>query len=238
MIEVLIVEDDPMVREINSMFLNKLEGFKLCGAVGNLEEAKRIIEIKNPQLVLLDIFLPKENGLDFIRWIRNDGICCDVILITADRSCEAVQEAFRYGAIDYLIKPFTFNRFKEALYNYKKRIETFNKLVSIEQKTIDQYVLNNEENYKNMYENESEIELIKGLNIHTYNQIWNYINNDAHCCFTAEELSENIGMARVTVRRYLEYMLKEGRLYIELEYGKIGRPCHVYKILDQKEQNK
>ncbi|WP_454053231.1 hypothetical protein [Clostridium sp. Marseille-Q7071] len=41
MINVLIVEDDPMVREINSMFLNKLKGFKLCGAVGNLEEAKK-----------------------------------------------------------------------------------------------------------------------------------------------------------------------------------------------------
>ncbi|GAA0123318.1 MAG: response regulator [Clostridium argentinense] len=237
MIDVLIVEDDPMVREINSMFLNKLEGFKLCGAVGRLEEAKLIIKGKNPQLVLLDIFLPNENGLEFIKWIRNNAICCDVVLITADRSSEAVQEAFRYGAIDYLIKPFTFDRFKEALYNYKNRIETFNKLSSVEQEVIDQYVLNNEYNNKNKISDERELELIKGLNIHTYNQIWNYIANNENQCFTAEELSENIGMARVTVRRYLEYMLKEGKLYIKLEYGKIGRPCHVYNILEQKEQN-
>ena len=62
----MIVEDDPMVREINSKFLNKIEGFELCASVSNLEDAKKKILRKKPDLILLDVYLPKENGIDLI----------------------------------------------------------------------------------------------------------------------------------------------------------------------------
>ena len=70
----MIIEDDPMVREINSKFLKKVDGFNLYKAVSNLTDAKEFLLIKKPDLILLDVFLPKENGIDFLKWLRSEEI--------------------------------------------------------------------------------------------------------------------------------------------------------------------
>jgi len=224
LIEVMIIEDDPMVREINSKFLKRVEGFKLYKAVGNLIEAKNYIVEKKPDLILLDVFLPNENGIDFLKWLRSEEIGVDVILITADKTIERVQEAFRYGAIDYLIKPFNFDRFKDSLIQFKERYYEFNKLCEIEQSELDKLIIN----INGVQKDEG---LAKGFNKYTYNSIWKEIEKGDNEYFTSEELSEKIKVARVTVRRYLEYMEKEGQLEKLVEYGKIGRPQHKFRKL-------
>ncbi|MGG7079495.1 response regulator [Clostridium sardiniense] len=222
MIEVMIVEDDPMVRDINSRFLKRVEGFNLYKAVGNLTEAKKFIMIRKPDLILLDVFLPKENGIDLLKWLRSEDVDVDVILITADKTIERVQEAFRYGTIDYLIKPFNFERFKESLIQFKERYYEFKKGDEIEQGALDKLI----SNVSISQEGEG---LAKGLNKYTYKSIWEEIERRDDEYFTAEELSEKIKVARVTVRRYLEYMEKEGLLEKLVEYGKVGRPQHKFR---------
>ncbi len=224
MIEVMIIEDDPMVREINSRFLKRVDGFNLCKAVGSLNEAKDFIKLKKPDLILLDVFLPNENGIDFLKWLRTKEIGVDVILITADKTIERVQEAFRYGAIDYLIKPFDFDRFKDSLIQFKERHSEFKKVEEIEQSKLDKLILNSEVTQK--YEG-----LAKGFNKYTYKSLWDEIGKMNSEYFTSEEMSERIKVARVTVRRYLEYMEKEGHLEKLVEYGKVGRPQHKFRKL-------
>jgi response regulator of citrate/malate metabolism len=222
MIEVMIVEDDPMVREINSKFLKKVEGFVLYKAVGNLTDAKKFVLARKPDLILLDVFLPKENGIDFLKWLRSEEIDVDVILITADKTSGRVQEAFRYGAVDYLIKPFSFERFKEALLMFKERHNAYKKIDEIEQTALDKLI-------SIAAVPQEEEGLAKGLNKYTYKSIWEEIVRSDEGYFTAEELSEKIKVARVTVRRYLEYMEKEGLLEKLVEYGKVGRPQHKFR---------
>jgi len=106
MIKVMIIEDDPMVRDINTKFLKRVEGFELIKAASNLTEARSFMEKQKPDLILLDIYLPRENGIEFLKWLRKEEIQVEVILITADKTINRVQEAFQYGARDYLIKPF------------------------------------------------------------------------------------------------------------------------------------
>jgi len=224
LIEVMIVEDDPMVRDINSRFLKRVEGFNLYKAVGNLTEAKKFIMAKKPDLILLDVFLPNENGIDFLKWLRSEEFSVDVILITADKTIERVQEAFRYGAIDYLIKPFDFERFKEALIQFKERYYEFKKVDEIEQSELDKLI-------SNAIVVQRDEGLAKGFNKYTYKSIWKEIERGDNEYFTAEELSEKIKVARVTVRRYLEYMEKEGQLEKLVEYGKVGRPQHKFRRL-------
>ncbi|MFD3157672.1 response regulator [Haloimpatiens sp. FM7330] len=227
MINVLIVEDDPMVTYINSNFLKKLEGFNLIKSVDSIAKAKESIKELKPNLILLDVFLPKGNGIDLLKWIRKEEIRSDVILITAEKNIESVQEAFRYGAIDYLIKPFTFNRYKDALLQYKERFNKFKNGTEIEQKTIDKYIMSGN-TVEQKIDNINDLE--KGLSKHTYNKIWDALIRWDRKHFTSEELAEYLGMARVTVRRYLEYMNKNGKLDIVIEYGKVGRPQHKYKM--------
>lgn len=221
LIEVMIIEDDPMVREINSEFLKRIEGFNLYKAVSNLDDAKKFISTKKPDLILLDVYLPKENGIDLLKWIRRQEIDIDIILITADKSSERIQEAFRCGVVNYLIKPFSFERFKESLIQFKSRYYQLKKNDVIEQKDLDKLLPSSDVS-------QSEDDFTKGLNKYTYKTIWNEIEKGNYEDFTAEGLAEKLGIARVTVRRYLEYMEKENKVDRLVEYGKVGRPQHKY----------
>ena len=221
MIQVMIIEDDPMVREINCRFLERVEGFSLYKSISNLTDAKKYILHKKPDLILLDVYLPKENGVDLLKWIREENMDIDVILITADKSTKRVQEAFRYGAIDYLIKPFVFKRFKESLIQFKDRHFKFEKNDEIEQKDVDK-IISGFDSVKD------ECEFYKGLNKYTYRAIWEEIEKSNNQDFTADGLAIKVGIARVTVRRYLEYMEKEKKVEKLVEYGKVGRPQYIY----------
>jgi len=228
MIQVMIIEDDPMVLDINTKFLKRVDGFQLIKAASNLTDAKSFIKEHKIDLILLDIYLPKENGIDFLKWLRIKEIGVEVILITADKTINRVQEAFRYGARDYLIKPFTLERFKESLLKFKDRYYHFEKENVIEQSELDKYILSNSD--LEFVENNSNPDLAKGLNKYTYDMIWQQVQQIGDNYTTPEELGEILGIARVTCRKYLEYMNKEGKIDMLIEYGKVGRPQHKYKI--------
>lgn len=225
MINVLIIEDDPMVREINTKFLKKLDEFSLSKAVGSTVEAKEFMSGNKVDLILLDVYLPNENGIDFLKWLRKEEVGVDVILITADKTSFVIQEAFRYGVVDYLIKPFTFERFEKALIKYKERHYNIKNSDVIEQKVLD-----NLRSVSNKEVNNAASSFVKGINQFTYKLIWKEVADFNEEYMTAEEISEKSGVAKVTVRKYFDYMEKEGRLEKIIEYGKVGRPHHKYRI--------
>ncbi len=227
MIKVIIVEDDPMVREINEKFLKKIEGFTLYGSVNSIEKAKEVILSGKPDLILLDVFFPQGKGTDLLKWIRVENIKCDAILITADRNTETVEESFRYGAVDYLVKPFMFSRFKEALLQFKSRKNSFENFDSMEQKNIDKYTIKEK---KRVMEYDVNIGDIKGFNQYTYEKVIVGISDMKDNPFTSEEIANNIGVSRITARRYLDYLEKEKKLVVDMEYGKVGRPKNKYRI--------
>jgi two-component system CitB family response regulator/CitB family two-component system response regulator MalR len=224
----MIVEDDPMVRDINSKFLNKVKGFTLKKAAANLTEAKEFILQNEIDLILLDVYLPNENGIDFLKWLRSNEIASDVILITADKSVERVREAFRYGGVDYLIKPFTFERFNESLSAFREKLNSYKSNETLEQIELDKLILNNKSS--EIMEDELENNLEKGLNKYTYNSIINELNSTEAEYVTTEEVSEKLRIAKVTVRKYLDYMSKQEKLEKIIEYGRVGRPLYKYKI--------
>lgn len=228
MIKTMIVEDDPMVRDINSKFLNKVKGFSLKKAAANLTEAKEFILQNEIDLILLDVYLPNENGIDFLKWLRSNEIASDVILITADKSVERVREAFRYGGVDYLIKPFTFERFNESLSAFREKLNSYKSNETLEQIELDKLILNSKSS--EIIEAELENNLEKGLNKYTYNSIINELNSTEAEYVTTEEVSEKLRIAKVTVRKYLDYMSKQEKLEKIIEYGRVGRPLYKYKI--------
>ncbi|MEG2291518.1 MAG: response regulator [Clostridium sp.] len=228
MIKVIVVEDDPMVREINTKFLGKVQGFQVVGEASNIENAKSVINIIKADLILLDVFLPDGKGLDLLKWIRLNEIKVDIILVTADKGRISVDEAFKYGAVDYLIKPFKYDRFKEALLKYRERVTKFKKLDDIDQQSIDEYILKRTSN--SMVKEYEEAEICKGLNIKTYNKIIEFMNVNKGIKLSAEEIANGSGLARVTARRYLEKMDEEKKVEIIQEYGRIGRPTKFYII--------
>ncbi|MFJ7736749.1 response regulator [Lysinibacillus sp. NPDC097287] len=218
-LSVFIVEDDPMVLEVNKGFLDKMNGFQLVGESTNGREAYENIIAKKPNLILLDMFLPDMTGMELFLKLRAERIPSDIIMITAARDAQTVQEALRLGAIDYLIKPFRFDRFEKALQQYKDSAKKLLTTNTFKQEDIDQWL-------GIQYET---TELPKGLNDITMKQILDYLMTD-RAPITSEQLAQNVGMARVTVRKYLDFLATKGSVHINLKYGTVGRPTKYYSI--------
>lgn len=227
MMKIMIIEDDPMVRMILEAFIGKVGNFNIVSQVSDIDEAQDFLEDNEVDLILLDVFLPLGSGIDLLKWIREKDIAVDAILITAENTKTSIKEAFRFGAIDYIVKPFVFERFKESLDNFIFRHKGLVGQDDINQEVIDKYIkgIKAEEN-TNMLCDASN--LAKGLNINTYNTVYNFMmgQNDE---VTADFVANEVGLARVTVRRYLDYMVKEDKISLIQSYGKIGRPTHFYK---------
>ncbi len=224
--KILIVDDDPMVAHINLKFANKA-GYEDVETAADIEGAKERLRQGDIDLVLLDVYLPTGKGTEILKWIRQENLNTDAILITADRSSDTVEESMNFGAVDYLIKPFDFDRFQLAMEKFERKRYGFVGKKSVEQEDIDSIFfesMNKNDKVKDMLE--------KGMSEKTYNAILNAIKAmDAPV--TAEELGDKLGISRVSVRRYLEFMEDKGILEMKPIYGKKGRPQHLFKYVKE-----
>jgi two-component system LytT family response regulator len=109
-LRVIIVEDHISVRENLEGFFQQQPGFILVDACGTVYEAIVLMHTTKPDLLLLDIGLPDGTGFDILEQMPNHS---KVIFLTAHN--EYAVQAFRYGAIDYLLKPFNPDELREAL---------------------------------------------------------------------------------------------------------------------------
>lgn len=228
-IQLMIVEDDPMVMEVNSEFINKIEGFSIVAKAFTGKEALELAARKKLDLILLDFYLPDTDGLSLLKEWRNKELNVDIILITATGDPEHIQNIFRFGAIDYIVKPFRFERLKQSLEHYKIMLKSLNEKEKLNQKDIDSLKPNPSETAK-VEHTEHPIDYPKGINQLTLKQIVQYLLHSPERTYSAEELAQEIGLARVTVRRYLEYLESIGTVSIQIEYGTIGRPVNRYQI--------
>ncbi len=109
-IPVVIVEDEPLARHKLRLFFEAVPGFEVRGEAADGRTALRVIEATRPRLLCLDILLPGMSGLDVLRRARPDAA---VIFTTAfDRYAVS---AFELAAVDYLLKPFSRERFVAAV---------------------------------------------------------------------------------------------------------------------------
>ncbi|MFC0472692.1 response regulator [Halalkalibacter kiskunsagensis] len=224
MINVLIIDDDPMVAEFNKRYLKKIDGFILVGVVHSVNEATKIINNQKVDLVLLDIYMPGENGLTLLSKIRKEKRKIDVILITAASNVDKIQIALRHGAVDYLIKPFEFERFHQALTSYQEKYATLNQHSKMNQKDLDELLLVKQ---GEIAVAEPLNPLPKGLSRKTLNIVINAIKKQGNTSFTTDEMAEITNISRVSIRKYLKF-LNEIRVIDEtLTYG-IGRPLYSY----------
>jgi two-component system response regulator DctR len=117
-VSVLLIEDDLMVQEVNREFLDRVNGFEVIGIASNGAEGLELVRMLAPDLILIDMYMPKMNGLETIQAIRAEGHASDIIAITAASDMETVRNVLLHGAVDYLMKPFKFERLKQSLENY------------------------------------------------------------------------------------------------------------------------
>ncbi len=214
----MIVEDDIGIAEIHRRNLDKIDYVEVIGIAASKEEATTLLDVLNPDLVLLDIYLPDGNGLDILRELRQKELSPDVILITADRDVNTLQEAMRGGVIDYLLKPVIFSRLEESINKYLSQKQQFINRVDIDQSMADAML--------NSTSSATISRLPKGIDGVTLEKVRQLFTNKNQ--LTADQAGELIGASRTTARRYLEYLISSGELSADLSYGSVGRPERTY----------
>lgn len=218
--KILIVEDDPMVALINKRFLENM-GFKdILGPVQTEEEIIKVLDKENIDLILLDVYLPKKNGIDILKSLRYKKYLTDVIMITAANSVEEVKRAFAYGVTDYLVKPFEFERFEEAINKYKQKNNLLNKREALSQQDIDIISKSLEE----------KIELPKGLNQKTLDRIMEFLKENKGKVWTLREIAYELKISNVTIKKYMDYLEDIKKVNVTLTSGNVGRPEYKYTL--------
>ncbi|MFA3782740.1 LytR/AlgR family response regulator transcription factor [Melioribacteraceae bacterium 4301-Me] len=116
-LKAIIIDDEKLGREIIKNFLVDREDIELIGECSNGFEGIRAINERNPDLIFLDIQMPKLNGFEMLELIENPPI----IIFTTAFDQYAIK-AFEINATDYLLKPFSKERFDEAILKAKKQL--------------------------------------------------------------------------------------------------------------------
>ena len=227
-LNVLLIEDDPMVREVNRQFIEKVAGFAVIGQASNGVDGINKIRTLQPDLVFMDIFMPEQDGITSLRKIRELNIAVDVITVTAANDMETVKQVLHLGVFDYIMKPFSFERVQGTLENYKRFKQQIQTERGLTQGELDQlfHYHNGHEKAEPVHEGKSEKNLPKGFNRATLEKVVHYLQSVDGA--SAEDVASGVGIARVTARRYLDYLEKQQEITMDVHYGGIGRPINYY----------
>ena len=222
MYKVLIVEDDPMVAMINEQFVSRHKDFVVAHKCNDGKSALEYLENNDVDLIILDVFMPYMDGFETLRQIRKKQIPVDVIMVTAANEREQLKEGLHLGVVDYLVKPFTFERFKVALDKFIAQVEALKDLDKVNQKNIDFLIDKSRKKANELYP--------KGIQEKTLQTIIEHLKENKNKWLTGDEIAEKVGLTGVTVRRYMTHLSETGMVIADMNYGTGGRPCMLYKI--------
>jgi response regulator of citrate/malate metabolism len=219
---VLIVDDDYHVAEIHAGFVGRVPGFRVVGQAHTAAEAVDLAEALNPDLVLLDIYLPDGDGFDVVRALLASPQPPAVLVISAARDVASVRLATHLGALHYLVKPFRFAALAERLNAIR---QAHNHISQIPEEATQDQVTRifgllrpppPERAWTNQFRASPTLRLIHDAVARSATSL------------SATEVAESLGISRATAQRYLTQLEQAGAITLELRYGSAGRPEHRY----------
>ncbi len=226
MYKVLIVEDDPMVAMINEQYVCRNKNFCVKKSCRNGQEALDFLqgpEGSSIDLVIMDVFMPLLNGVETLKKIRQAKLDCEVIMVTAANDPATLEETMHLGVIDFLIKPFAYERFQVALEKFIANIEAFRGAdQTIDQSYVDSLISNKTQLPAR------ENELPKGIQKKTLDLLTDYIR-EKNGWVSGDQISEDVGLSSVTVRHYMSFLMERGTVTGEINYETGGRPSMLYR---------
>ncbi|ACU97563.1 response regulator [Saccharomonospora viridis] len=216
MISVLVVEDDPVAAEAHREYVERVAGFTVAGVVHSGGAAVRFCERHHVDLVLLDFYLPDTHGLAVCRALRATGAPIDVIAVTSARDLAVVRGAVSAGVVQYLLKPFTFAALRGKLDSYAR----FRRSVARSGQAKGQADI---DRLFEALRSPGREALPKGMSTATLDAVTAVLAESGDG-LSAAAVAEATGVARVTARRYLEYLADHGIARRRPHYGTVGRP--------------
>ena len=227
MYKVLIVEDDPMVAMINEQYVCRNKNFCVQKTCRNGQEAldylEGNLEGSSIDLVIMDVFMPLLSGVETLKRIREKKLHCEVIMVTAANDPATLEETMHLGVIDFLIKPFAYERFQIALEKFIANAEAFRDA----NQTIDQNYVDSLISSGAALQTQNT-ELPKGIQKKTLDLLTDYLK-EKKGWVSGDQISEDVGLSCVTVRHYMSYLMEAKVITGEINYETGGRPSMLYR---------
>ena len=221
MIRTVVVDDDYRVASIHAAYVSKVEGFELIAQVHSAAAAVEAVDQLRPELLLLDLYLPDEHGLDLVARLRQeDHPPVDVIVITAAKDADSVRAAMQHGALHYLLKPFSFPALRDKLLSYAQMRSRLDTLRVTDQRGVDRVY--------GALRVTNQLAGSKGKSDYTLETVERLLTETDED-LSATEVANRTGMSRATAQRYLTHLHDLGRVAVRLRYGASGRPEHGYR---------
>ncbi|WP_407571008.1 response regulator [Deinococcus altitudinis] len=221
MTRILIVEDDRWVAQVNRGLV-EAGGHTVIGVASTVQEGLELAARLQPDLILLDMYLPGGSGLDLLLALRAAGQVTDVIMLTAADDLQSVRQALALGALDYVIKPFEQARLLEAVSRVTGRRGFPSSAFT--QHRLDQFL------------GLPGVALPKGIEAGMLKRTRQVLEGAGAGtegappqALSAEDVGAQLGVSRVTAWRYLEYLLETGQVELDFSYGLPGRPAKLYR---------
>ncbi|WP_320113165.1 response regulator transcription factor [Draconibacterium orientale] len=114
----LIIDDEPLARDLMRSHIEKLDNFEICAECGDAMKALQELHNHKIDLMFMDIQMPQITGIEFLRTLKNPP---KVIITTAYR--EYALEGFELDVVDFLLKPITFERFLKSVNKYYQSVQ-------------------------------------------------------------------------------------------------------------------
>lgn len=221
-IRVVVVDDDYMIGDIHRRLVERVDGCEVVGVANNGSEAIEMVASLEPDLLLLDIYMPDMSGLDVLRTIRASGAKCDVLVVSAARDQATVRDALGLGSVHFILKPFAPDTLIERLeryVDYRRRLGPGSSR-EVNQSEIDDAM---------QLLRPIPTRLPKGLSSVTLGLVRNALTNVPK---SGSDIALQAGVSRVSARRYLEHLVEQGVATISHRYGSSGRPENLYRVAD------
>jgi len=213
---VVIADEDELLQRLYSELVGSEAGFEVAGKVSDGQQLLKAMR-SGADLVLLDIYLPKFKALDGLVRLRSKFESTGVIILSSGDDKKVVNGAFAAGAFEYLTKPFSFEKLKIVLRDYKKYSE--------ERQSAGNLCM---ADLSTIIRRPNKRDAVKETQLGYFNDIEKMLSEGG--TFSAQEVGDAIGISRPTARRYLELLVSAGRAVAEYAYRRAGRPEKRYRL--------
>lgn len=225
-LQVLVVEDDPVAADAHALYVSRVPGFAVAALAHSRAEAVRELDRQPVDLVLLDLYLPDGGGLALLRSLRTAGHTTDVFAVTSARELAVVREGVSLGVVQHVLKPFTFATLRDRLRQYAR----FRCVAAAAEQAGGEAASQAEvDRALSALRAPQPATPPKGLSAPTLESVTRALRAAGRGGLTASGAAEELGVNRITARRYLEHLVTTGSATRRPRYGQVGRPEFCYR---------
>ncbi|WP_418908244.1 response regulator [Glutamicibacter endophyticus] len=214
---VLIVDDDFRVAQLHASMVDAVPGFEALEPLLDPRLVPAEVARLEPDLVLLDLYLPHVSGLELLR-----AIDADTMMISATTEPARIAAAIRGGALAFIIKPFEPKTLAEKLKGWARYRRQLEQASDLNQAAVDRL-------YRSLMGAEETGATNAGTPAPTEQAVFASVSAATQPLSVAE-VAEAVGVARATAQRYLAALVSAEALELQLSYGNRGRPEHRYRV--------